>query len=201
MIAQLEREMQPLLAKADQADATPLQDGLTIPAEITRRQARQPPPATTPEPTATDQYNFTDPESRIMKAGSGQHFEQSDNAPAAVEVESRLIVGARVSPSPNDQQELAPTLASVPAEAGPGAAVLVDSGFFSEPAGRPVEQTPEDAATGTTVWAAVEKTGHHRSVSDLEAHPEPAPLPPEASATAVMRHRLQTTAGRGAGTI
>ncbi len=44
MIAQLEREVQPLLAKADQADATPLQDGLTIPAEITRRQARQPPP-------------------------------------------------------------------------------------------------------------------------------------------------------------
>jgi hypothetical protein len=38
---QLELEVQQLLAKAEQADATPLQDGLTIPAEITRRQERQ----------------------------------------------------------------------------------------------------------------------------------------------------------------
>ena len=39
--AQLELEVQQLLAKAEQADATPLQDGLTIPAEITRRQERK----------------------------------------------------------------------------------------------------------------------------------------------------------------
>ena len=37
----LEQEVQQLLAKAEPADATPLQDGLTIPAEITRRQERQ----------------------------------------------------------------------------------------------------------------------------------------------------------------
>jgi hypothetical protein len=41
MIQQLELEVQQLLAKAEQADATPLQDGLTIPEEITRRQERQ----------------------------------------------------------------------------------------------------------------------------------------------------------------
>ena len=39
--AQLELEVQQLLAKAEQADATPLQDGLRIPDEITRRQERQ----------------------------------------------------------------------------------------------------------------------------------------------------------------
>jgi hypothetical protein len=38
MIAQLELEVAQLLAKAEPADATPLQDGLTIPEEITRRQ-------------------------------------------------------------------------------------------------------------------------------------------------------------------
>ena len=65
-----------------------------------------------PPPEGGDQYNFTDPESRIMKAGNGNHFEQSYNAQAAVEVESRLIVGERVSQSPNDKQELVPTLAS-----------------------------------------------------------------------------------------
>ena len=41
MIAQLELEVSQLLAKAEQADATPLQDGLTIPEEITRRQERK----------------------------------------------------------------------------------------------------------------------------------------------------------------
>ena len=40
-LAQLELEVQQLLAKAEQVDATPLQDGLTIPEEIARRQERQ----------------------------------------------------------------------------------------------------------------------------------------------------------------
>ena len=241
MIEQLELEVQQLLAKAEQADATPLQDGLTIPEEISRRQERRaalaqaraqiearaqaryavqlveheeklaaravkqergekvggkPPQAPTPAAQAKDQYNFTDPESRIMKAGSGQHFEQSYNAQAAVEVDSRLIVGQRVSTAPNDKQELVPTLSAIPAEAGPVAVALVDSGFFSEAAVRHVEQNETGAPTGTTVYAAVDKTGHHRSVADLEKKPEPVPPAADASVTEVMRHRLKTTAGK-----
>ncbi|MFT5191456.1 MAG: hypothetical protein ACI957_004495, partial [Verrucomicrobiales bacterium] len=48
-------------------------------------------------PRPKDQYNFTDPESRIMKDGGS--FEQCYNAQAAVEVEveTMLIVGAQVS--------------------------------------------------------------------------------------------------------
>lgn len=240
MIEQLELEVKELLAKAEQADATPLRDGLTIPGEITRRQERQaalaqaraeiearaqaryaaqlaeheqklaeraakkergekvrgqPPQAPTPEPDAKEQYNFTDPESRIMKAGNGNHFEQSYNAQAAVEVASRLIVGQRVSQSPNDKQELVPTLASVPAEAGGLAVALVDSGFFSAAAVQQIEQTVDGLASGTTVYAAVEKTGHHRSVSDLEKQPEPGAPAPGASMIEVMRHRLRTSAG------
>src|ERR1039457_308989 len=60
-------------------------------------------PSEAPDPKA--QYNFTDPESRIMKAGNGQHFEQSYNAQAAVD-EQMLIVGERVSVAPNDKEEL-----------------------------------------------------------------------------------------------
>jgi transposase len=237
MITQLELEVQQLLTKAEQADATPLQDGLTIPDEIARRQerkaalaqarteiearaharytaqlaeheqklaaraakqergekvGRQPPQAPTPTPAPGDQYNFTDPESRIMKAGNGQHFEQNYNAQAAVEVESRLIVGERVSQAPNDKQELVPTLTAIPAVAGTVAAALVDSGFFSEKA---VQQV-ESGQAGTTVYAAVERTGHHRSVADLETKPEPESPAADASVTEVMRHRLRTTAGK-----
>jgi len=67
------------------------------------------PPRGTPDPKA--QYNFTDPESRIMKAGNGQHFEQSYNAQAAVD-ERMLIVGERVSVAPNDKCELPATVAA-----------------------------------------------------------------------------------------
>jgi len=240
-IQHLELEVQQLLAKAEQADATPLEDGLSIPEEIVRRQERKAvlakaraeiearaqaryaaelavqdkklaeraarqergervggkaPSPPSPEPKPSEQYNFTDPESRIMKAGSGEHFEQAYNAQAAVEVESRLIVGQCVSPSPNDKQELVPTVASIPPEAGNVAAVLTDSGFFSEAAVQQIEQTPEGTPSGTTVYAPLDKTSHHRSVADLEKKAEPAPPPEGASVSEVMRHRLKTGSGK-----
>jgi hypothetical protein len=240
-IEQLDREIKELLAKAEQADRTPLQDGLTIPEEITRRQKRQaalqkaraeiearararhavalaeheaklaaraakeergervggqPPQAPTPEPEAKDQYNFTDPESRIMKAGSGQHFEQSYNAQAAVEVDSRLIVGERVSQAPNDKQELVATVAAVAAPVTSVAEVLTDSGFYSEAAVQAVELTPEGQPTGTTVYAALERKAHHRTVGDLEKQAEPVAPAAGAKLSEVMKHRLKTAAGK-----
>src|SRR6185436_19652232 len=103
------------------------------------------------------------------------------NAQAAVEVESRLIVGERVSQAPNDKQELVPSVAAIAPAAGPVAAVLTDSGFYSEAAVQKIEQTPAGESTGTIVYAAMEKTSHHRSVADLEKQPEPDVPPPEAS--------------------
>ncbi len=238
-IAQLELEVQQLLTKAEQADATPLQDGLSIPAEIARRHERKAalekaraaiearaharyavelaeydqkmaarqartergdkprgptptPPSSTPEPK--EQYNFTDSESRIMKTGGG--FEQCYNAQAAVEVQSRLIVGERVSQACNDKQELEPSFAAIAPEAGPVTAVLTDSGFYSEAAVQAIEQTPAGTSTGTTLYAALEKTSHHRSVADLEKKPDPESPPLEASGGERMRHRLKTAAGK-----
>lgn len=236
MIEQLELEVQQLVTKAEQADSTPLQDGLTIPGEITRRQERQaalakaraeiearararyaaelaeheqklvaraarkergarvggrPPKAPPPGPAGKDQYNFTDAESRIMKAGNGDHFEQSYNAQAAVEVASRLIVGERVSQSPNDKQELMADLQAIPEAVGTVAAVLIDSGFYSEQAVRTVEQ-----AGGPTVYAPLERKSHHRSVADLEQKAEPPAPAAGASVREMMKHRLATDAGK-----
>ena len=152
------------------------------------------PPSPTPDPKA--QYNFTDPESRIMKAGSGQHFEQCYNAQAAVD-EAMLIVGQRVSDAPNDKQELVATVAAISAVVAPEVqAVLADSGFYSEAAVRAVEQKPYGTASGLTMYAAVEKHCHHKTVADLLPQPEPAALGPQASAKEIMAHRLQTAAGQ-----
>ena len=231
----LEAEVGQLLAKAEQADSTPLEEGLSIPEEIARRQERKaalakaraaarfaseqveyerkraeraarqergervgggPPQPPSPEPEPKEQYNFTDPPSRIMKVGSGQHFEPCYNAQAAVEVDSRLIVAERISDAPNDKQQLTADLKAMPVEVGPVGAVLTDNGFYSEAAVVAVEQTAQGQPTGVTVYAAVEKTGHHRRVADLEQRAEPALPAGGASVGEVMRYRLRTKAGR-----
>jgi transposase len=151
------------------------------------------PPSTEPEPKA--QYNFTDPESRIMKAGSGGHFEQAYNAQAAVD-ENMLIVGAQLSPAPNDKEQLIETWAAVPLAIKPQInAILVDSGFYSEAAVRALEQPAVSTVGPVTVYAAVERSAHHHSVEDLEQK-EPAALAPEARPKERMAHRLKTRAGR-----
>jgi transposase len=241
MIEQLGAEIKQLLAKAEQADATPLAEGLSIPEEITRREARkaqlqkarqeiekraqeraraeqpeyekkradreakrqrgQKPggtepkaPSATPEPK--DQYNFTDPESRIMKAGSGQHFEQAYNAQASVEVESRLIVGQSLSDQPNDKQQLVAAVETVRQTAGSVSAVLADSGDYSQQAVETIEQHDPRESSGTIVYAAVEKTGHHRTVEDLERKEDPPAPSAEAGSKEIMQHRLKTKAGK-----
>jgi hypothetical protein len=152
------------------------------------------PPSATPDPKA--QYNFTDPQSRIMKAGSGQHFEQSYNAQAAVD-EALLIVGERVSVAANDKQELGLTAAAIsPVVAPEVRTLLIDSGFYSEAAVRKVEQKPDGTASGVTVLAAVEKLSHYKTVADLLPPPEPTAPGPQATAKEVMAHRLKTAAGK-----
>ncbi|MBI4625870.1 MAG: transposase [Verrucomicrobia bacterium] len=79
---------------------------------------------------------------------------------------------------------------------GPVSEVLVDSGFYSEQAVQKIEQTAAGIPTGTRVYAAVEKTSHHRTVADLEKKPDPVAPAPEASLAEKMRHRLQTAEGK-----
>src|SRR6202035_946436 len=56
------------------------------------------------KPEDQDQYNFTDPESRIMKGADG--MVQGYNAQAAVEPTMLLIVGQLVTEAANDKKQL-----------------------------------------------------------------------------------------------
>lgn len=69
---------------------------------------------TKPEDKA--QYNFSDPESRIMKGPDG--FVQAFNTQVAVESVSQLIVGQTVTQEPNDKQQVAPMMAVIEQQAG-----------------------------------------------------------------------------------
>ena len=131
-----------------------------------------------------------------MKAGNGQHFEQAYNAQAVVD-QAMLIVGERVSVAANDKQELVPTVAAIsPVVEQAVKTVLVDSGFYGEAAVRAVEQRPDGTSSGVTVYAAVEKHSHHKTVADLLPQSEPALPGPEASAKERMAHRLKTETGK-----
>ena len=231
-----EEQITQLLQKAEDADSTPLQDGLTIPEEIKRRQDRlaklheakaameartkerlieeqaayqekltarqtkeqatgKKPTGKAPQPPQEgprdkDQYNFTDPESRIMKVRGG--FEQSYNAQAAVEVTTMLIVGAHVTDQANDKQQLTPTLAAVSPVIPQVANVLVDSGYYSEKAVLTVESSAQPA----TIYAAMKRQPHGRSIAQLEVRDDPPPPPPEAPIPEQMAHRLDTTIGK-----
>jgi len=96
-----------------------------------------------------------------------------------------------VTEQANDKEQLAPTVAAVPSSVRETSHVVADSGYFSEPA-----VTAVQADGGPTVYAAVEKTGHHRTVADLEKKAEPAEPPAGASLREVMGYRLHTAAGR-----
>ncbi len=146
-------------------------------------------------PNPKGQVDFTAPESRIMP-GNGGGFEQCDNAQAAVEVESRLIVGQRVSDAPNDKEQLVPSLAVVEAAASPVAEVLIDSGFVSEVAVCTVESGTDGQPNGLRVLAAMSRERHGRRVGDLEKKTDPAAPDTAAPWTKHMAHRVATKAGR-----
>lgn len=173
-------------------------------AKVAKREAHQAagkkprgkkPTAPSEVPEAKDQYNFTDPESRIMKTG-GSGFQQCYNAQAAVEVDSRLIVGQRVSSAPNDKEQLVPNVAGIEPAAGPVCEVLIDSGFVSEAAITVVETGSKGTHSGLRVLAAVKRERHGRTVAQLEKKDDPPEPASDAPFAERIAHRVATKTGR-----
>lgn len=83
------------------------------------------------KPKEKAQYNFTDPESRIMKGNDG--FIQGYNAQVAVDSKSQMIVGQAVTQESNDKQQIVPMVEKVEQQAGQRPTEIVaDSGYCSE---------------------------------------------------------------------
>ena len=91
------------------------------------------PPAMPPgEPKPTDQRNFTDPESRIMKMPT-KAFDQAYNCQAAADAESQIIVAEDVTDTPNDKEQVVPMVKEIEANTGEKPEQLsADSGYDSE---------------------------------------------------------------------
>lgn len=149
---------------------------------------RSPKPPT-PGPRDKDQYNFTDPESRIMKNPNNDGFDQHYNAQMAVDQESYLILASTLSNHPNDKQEALPTVDAIPPELGHPEAATLDNGYWSE------DNVNGFLARGIEPYIATGREPHYRS---WQAYFEQQPQPPAEDAPPLekMAHKLRTKIGR-----
>ena len=207
---QLRDEVNELLAQAEAADAAedaeygPDQRGDELPAELQRRESRlkrireakralearakaeagaagRPVEAAKPDPKA--QYNFTDPESRIMKGPDG--FVQGYNVQVAVD-DLQLIVGQAVTQETNDKQQLMPMITTIEQQSGDTPdQVLADAGYCSDESLTAIADTTIDAYISTRKQKHGERPG-----------PCPrGPLPKTATMVDRMSRKLHTKTG------
>jgi transposase len=161
--------------------------------EKSRKTGRKPrgrkPKPPQPGPRDKDQYNFTDPDSRIMKNSTNDGFDQHYNVQVAVDQESLLIVAPSLSNHPNDKKEAAPTLEVISPKIGQPKAAALDNGYFSEANIAALEKL------GIDPYIATGREPHHQSWQTFFAQ-TPDPPPEEASPKVKMAYKLQTDIGK-----
>jgi transposase len=136
----------------------------------------------TPEDKA--QYNFTDPESRIMKGSDG--FVQAYNAQIVVEEGCQLIVAQAVTQEVNDKKQTIPMVAAIEAQAEQTPEqLLADSGYCSDENLKILEDKPID------VYIATGKDKHGKKAAPCKR----GPLPQGVSRIDKMTRKLQRKAG------
>jgi len=142
------------------------------------------------KPADKDQYNFTDPESRIMMGSEG--FVQGYNAQAAVEPALQLIVGQSVTPAANDKEQIEPMVQVIEQQSGQRPnGLLADSGYCSE---KNLEHLETADKAGHKIDAYI-ATGKQKHGAYRQPCPR-GPLPQPATRVERMKRKLQTKAGR-----
>src|SRR6266436_1670328 len=142
------------------------------------------------KPADKEQYNFTDPESRLMKGSDG--LVQGYNAQAAVEPRLQLIVGQSVTPAANDKEQIESMVQVIEQQSGQRpAGLLADSGYCSE---KNLEYLAATGQSGDPIEAYI-ATGKQQHDEYRQPCPR-GPLPRDATRVDHMRRKLQTRAGR-----
>ena len=133
------------------------------------------------------QRNFTDPDSHIMPAPGGKHFEQAYNAQAAVDSANQVIVAAEVTDQPSDRGQAVPMIERVKANTGRlPREMSADAGYFSSDA------VTDLTADGIDVYMPPDKMHH---AYKMPAAPR-GRIPKGLSIVDRMRRKLRTKHGR-----
>ena len=140
------------------------------------------------QPKAKDQYNFTDPESRIMKSSS-EGFVQAYNAQIVVEPQMQLIVGQAVTQAANDREQMVPMIEAVEEQSGERPEVVIaDSGYCSEKNLEHLEAEHPERRIEAFIATERQKHGERRVGAR-------GPLPKGATRVERMKRKLLTKAG------
>jgi transposase len=162
--------------------------------EAARRRAEgRSPPQTPPAeavPGPKDQINFTDPESRIMRA-SNKGWDQCGNA-QAVTNENQIILAADVTDQANDVRQTVPMVDQARANLDAAGveesikAALGDAGYYSETNATDLKQK------GIDPYLATERLKHHEKVASAPR----GRIPQGLTAKQRMARKLRTKKGR-----
>lgn len=213
---ELRAEVKELLARAEAADAEEDarygkdHQGEELPTELKRRETRlkrireakrvleqgarekaeaEGQPVEEAQPADKAQYNFTDPESRIMKGADG--FVQGYNAQIAVEADFQLIVGQAVVQAANDKEQVPPMVEVIQQQSGQRPQeLLADNGYCSE---ENLEYLDSPQAPGKRIEGYI-ATGRQKH-QEKKGPCKRGPLPKGATRVDRMRRKLQTKAG------
>jgi transposase len=157
-------------------------------ARAQREPARQgrPPVIVDPDqavPEDRAQYNFTDPESHMMKDGATDAMVQAYNGQIAVDAHAQVIVACVLTPAAVDVGQFVPLLEQMQTQCGAApATVTADAGYFS------TANVAAGEAAGSECFVPPERQRHH-------GPPVANPMRKNAASVA-MRAKLQTAAGR-----
>src|SRR3984885_1134742 len=212
--AQLTAEVADLMAKAEAADATDIPDGMSVPAELARREerlrriaeARATIEARAREPIAREmaehEVKMAAREAKIAATGKkpgGKPPQPPVEGPRPsdqvnlTDEESRImpVAATDVVQAPNDKRQVEPTLekiAALPEELGEVENLLADTGHFS------ADNVEACEKAGVPPVIAMGRQPHHPPLNERFA---PAPeAPKEPTPVEAMAHRLKTAAGR-----
>jgi len=138
-------------------------------------------------PSDKAQRNFTDPDSHIMPAPGGKHFEQAYNAQAAVDSAHQVIVAADVTNEPSDKGQAKPMMERVRENTGKlPRQMSADAGYYS---GEVVQSLTSD---GIDVYISPGKMRHSSTMTQSPR----GRIPQGLSVADRMRRKLRTKKGR-----
>ena len=130
------------------------------------------------------QYNFVDPDSRVMKDSGERGFVQAYNAQIAVDSQAQIIVAAELTQQPIDRQQLLPMVKSLRSTAqGVPTTITADAGYWD------TTSLLDPAVSGIEMLIAPDSKPH------LPGHPLP-PNAPRSQEAFRMRKALATAEGK-----
>jgi len=192
-LAEAKRVLEARAEERYQAELAEYQAKLRAREEKARETGRKPrgPAPKPPESGARDkdQYNFTDPESRIMKNSTDDGFDQHYNVQVAVDQDNLFVVGNTLSNHPVDTYEAIPTVDAIPAEIGKPTAAALDKSYYAP------RNIREFEARAIDPFIATGREPHHKSWQARFAQ-TPEPPPDDASLIVKMAYKLQTEIGK-----